>query len=619
MKRSIFIMLSAIVAVAVSAAGKSTVIDGIRYTLLPDQTLSCKADKKKELQIVDIPSTVRIDALDYVVSKVEQYGFMDCKNLQTITLPNTIKNIGKGAFWNCTSLESTVMPDDAVAEKHDGAYGFGTYGIFRGCKKLTRTCGTTVMYPKYLVFDAFQECEDVPFYNTIRELGSAAMLATKMDREFSAFSLSRIKDPVETWQRRKDYETMAQWETRVTEANRKAMIDEAIASARKEYIDQFSPISLSGKIEEYNSDFGFFSILTGSMGNIYAKVPESEAEAFRSSWNQVKIQPVYGILDDRLAILSCSFVLGEKVYPGANTYNEDDLSEMTLDIVPLSAVREYEQMMASGNKPDTPVLKYDIDAIDIDIPENKIRNDKTFAVIIGNENYHRVSHVDYAMNDARIFAKYCERTLGIPQTNIRTYYDATFGDIVAAVADIKEICTAYRGEAKVIFYYAGHGIPDDSSRNAFLLPIDANGTSTEVCYPLNKLYRELSDLPAESVLAFIDACFSGSLRGDGMLASARGIKLRPRDARIEGKLVVLSAASGDQSAFPYHEKNHGMFTYYLLDKLNKSAGDVSIGELADYVTEEVSKQAIVANHKPQTPNVKWSMSLTDTWHNMKLK
>ncbi len=55
------------------------------------------------------------------------------------------------------------------------------------------------------------------------------------------------------------------------------------------------------------------------------------AEAFRSAWNQVKIQPVYGILDERLAILSCSFVLGEKVYPGANAYSEDDLSEMTLE------------------------------------------------------------------------------------------------------------------------------------------------------------------------------------------------------------------------------------------------------------------------------------------------
>ena len=66
------------------------------------------------------------------------------------------------------------------------------------------------------------------------------------------------------------------------------------------------------------------------------------------------------------------------------------------------------------------------------------------------------------------------------------------------------------------------------------------------------------------MVTLIDACFSGSLRGEGMLASARGIKLKPRDVKIGGNMVVISAASGDQTALPFPEKSHGLFTYFLL-------------------------------------------------------
>ncbi|MDE6378237.1 MAG: caspase family protein, partial [Duncaniella sp.] len=243
----------------------------------------------------------------------------------------------------------------------------------------------------------------------------------------------------------------------------------------------------------------------------------------------------------------------------------------------------------------------------------------TFAVIIGNENYQRVSKVDYALNDSRVFAKYCNRTLGIPEQNIRVYNDATFGDIAAAMNDIAEICRAYQGKAKVIFYYAGHGVPDESSRNAYLLPVDANGSQLETCYALSKIYEQLGALPAESVVTLIDACFSGSLRGEGMLASARGIKLKPRDVKIGGNMVVISAASGDQTALPYAEKNHGLFTYFLLSKLRDTAGEATVGEIADYLGEEVAKQAIVVNKKPQTPDVKTSPALGEEWKELRLK
>ena len=62
-----------------------------------------------------------------------------------------------------------------------------------------------------------------------------------------------------------------------------------------------------------------------------------------------------------------------------------------------------------------------------------------------------------------------------------------------------------------------------------------------------------------------------------------------------------------------------MFTYYLLKKLKDSKGDLTIGELTDYVTEQVRQQSVVVNHKSQTPNVIPSYRMNGMWKNIRLK
>ena len=44
-----------------------------------------------------------------------------------------------------------------------------------------------------------------------------------------------------------------------------------------------------------------------------------------------------------------------------------------------------------------------------------------------------------------------------------------------------------------------------------------------------------------------------------------------------------------------------MFTYFFPKKLQETKGNVTFGELANYVTTEVKKQSIVINGKMQTP------------------
>lgn len=141
----------------------------------------------------------------------------------------------------------------------------------------------------------------------------------------------------------------------------------------------------------------------------------------------------------------------------------------------------------------------------------------------------------------------------------------------------------------------------------------------ETGYSLKQFYNQLGDMPSSGVIVFMDACFSGSKRGDGMLASARGVAIKAKPHEPQGKMMVFSAAQGDVTAYPLKDKNHGLFTYYLLKKLKDTKGNVTMGELSNYISDQVGKKSIVSNGKSQTPTVTTSSSIKDNWKSMKLK
>lgn len=261
-----------------------------------------------------------------------------------------------------------------------------------------------------------------------------------------------------------------------------------------------------------------------------------------------------------------------------------------------------------------------ISDVDKDIPITNYRNDNTFAVIIANNDYKKVADVDNAENDGRIFAEYCNKLLGIPTSHIRTHFNVTYGELLDAIEDIKSIAMAKRGNLDVIFYYAGHGIPNEQTKTAYILPVDADGKQTRLCYPLSELYAELNGLNANKTLVFLDACFSGASRSaDEMLLSARSVAIDVDPTEVEGNLVIFSAATGDQSAMSYDEQHHGMFTYFLLKRLKETKGNVDLGTLADYLVENVALESQLRNKKQQMPTVVAGNEYgSNKWKNIRL-
>jgi hypothetical protein len=255
--------------------------------------------------------------------------------------------------------------------------------------------------------------------------------------------------------------------------------------------------------------------------------------------------------------------------------------------------------------------------IDEDIPMTNQENRNTFAVIIGNENYQNEIQVKYAINDAKTFYEYVIKTLGVPEGNVHYAENATFGKMLGEIDWINNVARVYKGEAKLIFYYAGHGMPDESSKSAYLLPVDGEASNIRTAIKVEELYAALSEYPVLQATVFLDACFSGGAR-DGMLASGRGVAIEPKINPPQGNMVVFSAASGDETAHPYDEKQHGLFSYYLMKKLQETEGNVTYEELSEYITTNVSQQSVVAGQE-QNPTISVSSAVQATCGSWKLK
>lgn len=253
--------------------------------------------------------------------------------------------------------------------------------------------------------------------------------------------------------------------------------------------------------------------------------------------------------------------------------------------------------------------------IDSYMPVNENKDPNTFVVIISNENYKYEEAVPFAINDGSTFKLYCEKALGIPEKNIKYQPDASLNEMKRNVAWLEKTMSAYGGQARAIVYYSGHGMPDDATKKAFLLPVDGYSTDPETGFSTDLLYKRLGAMPSKGTVVLLDACFSGASREGGMMQSSRGVAIAPKKGALTGNMVVFSATKDNETAYPYTEKKHGLFTYYLLNKLNDNGGCVSLGELCDYVQGQVSRVSIVENEKSQTPTLLASVDAADwkTW------
>jgi hypothetical protein len=240
-------------------------------------------------------------------------------------------------------------------------------------------------------------------------------------------------------------------------------------------------------------------------------------------------------------------------------------------------------------------------AIKKNIPKDAV------AIIIGIQNYKRVTKADFANSDAQDFYDYAVRALGVKEENIKLLLDAEADDI--------EIYRAFKNwlplkvkknKTAVYVFFSGHGLPSEDGKSLFFLPygvdkdfIDKSAISQK------EIVTALQASQPKSVTMFIDSCYSGQARtGETLLADARPVSIKVKETAFPPEFVVLTASAPDQISSSSSDLKHGIFSFYLMKGMEGEAdenkdGKITVGELQNYLSDTVARQAMGMNRKQQ--------------------
>ena len=129
MKKILIILLSAI---SITAYSYDVEIDGIYYNEISfigrKVAVTASPNDNKYSGDIIIPSEINIDGLVFNVVEIEQEAFINCTDLQTITIGSKVETIGASAFNNCSNLKTISIGPNVETISEDA---------FRGCIGLT--------------------------------------------------------------------------------------------------------------------------------------------------------------------------------------------------------------------------------------------------------------------------------------------------------------------------------------------------------------------------------------------------------------------------------------------------------------------------------------------------
>ncbi len=262
--------------------------------------------------------------------------------------------------------------------------------------------------------------------------------------------------------------------------------------------------------------------------------------------------------------------------------------------------------------------------VDFNIPENKIVSPNTYALLIGNEDYsskqgtlNKEIDVPFAKNDVLIFKSYLNKTYGIPENNIITLLNATAIEIKQGLNKLSKIASLVGKKSDFIIYYAGHGISDNINKEPYIIPVDVNASNLEYAIKVNELTSVFEKNQVNRAIIILDACFSGLARKQSLIET-RGVRIRPKYSCIPTNVILLSSSSEIEPSHPYENKNHGLFTYFLLKKIQDSNGNVVFEDLYNYLKENVTIQSVLLKNQQQTPSLLVGSQLNEKINEIKL-
>ena len=240
-----------------------------------------------------------------------------------------------------------------------------------------------------------------------------------------------------------------------------------------------------------------------------------------------------------------------------------------------------------------------------------------WALIVGINKYEdaEINPLRYAVNDAKaLYQVLTDENLGrfLPERVKLLTTDATDKRLLPTKANILYYLNVWlaqnvKPEDTVLLFFSGHGFIDSGRK--YLLPTDTD-TFYVPAYAIDnqEFIDGIDRLQSEKIITLLDSCHSG-----GVSRSGKGIGDMLPDNFYEefekatGR-VTLASCSGEEQSFEWPEKQHGVFTYYLLEGMRGAANmhrdqAVTFDEVVNYVGKNVSEWAQKYKNGKQNPRV----------------
>lgn len=108
--------------------------------------------------------------IEYGITSIGEYAFINCYGLTSIIIPNSVTSIGGWAFWGCSGLTSVTIPSSVTC------IGFGA---FQDCSNLTSiTIPNSVSVIEGQAFHSCVRLTSIMIPNSVTNIGAGAFYGT---------------------------------------------------------------------------------------------------------------------------------------------------------------------------------------------------------------------------------------------------------------------------------------------------------------------------------------------------------------------------------------------------------------------------------------------------------
>ena len=151
---------------SISASAYDVMVDGIYYDVLEDNVASVTYGDTKYFGDITIPSSIKVNDVDYAVTYISSWAFNNSSGLTSVTIPNSVISIGEMAFIDCSRLTSVTIPNSVTSIGYEAFYK---------CSGLTSvTIGNSVTSIGEYAFSDCSGLTSVTIPNSVTSIGDCA-------------------------------------------------------------------------------------------------------------------------------------------------------------------------------------------------------------------------------------------------------------------------------------------------------------------------------------------------------------------------------------------------------------------------------------------------------------